>query len=177
MEHITFDLETLGNGTNAPIVQIGAVKFTDDGTITDTFLRNIDLESLEGLGFHIDYNTLSWWFNQSPEAIKSVFGEELDRVSLSNALYQFQIWIGKTADYYYWSHATFDPPILKNNYKAVGKNIPIPFRLHVDIRTLSLLGGKITIDRGDLIHHNALDDCIHQANYISKGLQQLKNKK
>jgi len=176
MEHITFDLETLGNNSRAPIVQIGAVKFTEDGTVTDTFLRNIDLNSLTGLDFVMDYNTVSWWFNQSPEAIKSVFSEELDRISLSNALYQFQIWLGKSADYNYWSHATFDPPILSNNYKAVGKNCPIPFRLHRDIRTLSLLGGKITIDRGDLIHHNALDDCIFQAKYISKGLQQLKNK-
>src|SRR4030042_2743985 len=177
MGHITFDLETIGNSPQAPIVQIGAVKFDDDGTITDTFLRNIDLNSLEGLGFHMDYNTNGWWFNQSAEAIKSVFSDDLDRISLSNALYQFQIWIGKTADYNYWSHATFDPPILENNFRAVGKKNPIPFRLHRDIRTLSLLAGKITVDRGNLIHHNALDDCLYQANYISAGLKLIKEKK
>ena len=45
MENITFDLETLGNSANAPIVQIGAVKFDGDGNILDKFLRTIDLSS------------------------------------------------------------------------------------------------------------------------------------
>ena len=138
--NITFDLETLGNTANAPIVQIGAVKFDDDGTITDKFKKNIDLDSLEGLGFRIDYNTLEWWFSQSHEAITSVFNtDNLNRVSLSKALYEFHQWIGKTADYRYWSHATFDPPILINNYKALKKDCPIPFRLYMDIRTLTSL--------------------------------------
>ena len=149
MEHITFDLETLGNTSNAPIVQIGAVKFNDGG-ITDTFLRNIDLTSLESLGFKLDYSTISWWLNQPDEAIKSVFGDNLEKISLSKALYEFQEWIGKTADYNYWSHATFDPPILVNNYKTMKKECPIPFRLHRDIRTLSLLGGKVTIKRAGI---------------------------
>jgi len=172
MDHITFDLETLGNTSNAPIVQIGAVKFNDEG-ITDTFLRNIDLTSLEPLGFKLDYSSINWWLNQSNEAIKSVFGDNLEKISLNRALYEFQEWIGKTADYNYWSHATFDPPILINNFKTLKKPCPIPFRLHRDIRTLSLLGGKVTIKR-EGIHHNALDDCIYQAKYISALLNNLK---
>jgi len=175
--NITFDLETLGNTANAPIVQIGAVKFTDDGEITDKFLVNIDLESLERIkdSFVIDFSTISWWFNQSDKAIKSVYGEELERMSLHKALYEFHQWIGKTADYVYWSHATFDPPILHNNYKAVGKENPIPFRLHRDIRTLSHFAYAKVERTG--IAHNALDDCLTQADYISKGLQILNNLK
>jgi exodeoxyribonuclease VIII len=174
MEHITFDLETLGNTANAPIVQIGAVKFKEDGTITDTFVRTINLDSLKGLGFIMDFNTVGWWLNQSDAAIKSVFGYNLDQVSLSKALFEFHQWIGKTADYNYWSHATFDPPILVNNYKALKKDCPIPFRLHRDIRTLTLLAGGIDVKR-EGIHHNALDDCIYQAKYISEGLKKIRN--
>ena len=174
--NITFDLETLGNGTTAPIIQIGAVKFKDDGTIVDKFIRTIDLDSLERYDFKMDYNTINWWFNQSNEAIKSVFDDTLDKVSLGKALFDFTEWIGKTADYHYWSHATFDPPILHNNFKVMGKNNPIPFRLHRDIRTLSYFAGKIVVERVGL-HHNALDDCIYQAAYISQGIKQIKQLK
>ena len=173
--NITFDLETLGNTSNAPIVQIGAVKFTDDGVITDRFYRNIDLNSLQQYDFKMDYNTISWWFNQSNEAIKSVFGESLERVSLSKALYDFIEWIGKPSEYNYWSHATFDPPILNNNLLMTGRKNPIPFRLHRDIRTITHFTGKIPVERKG-IAHNALDDCIFQAEYISKGIQKINKK-
>lgn len=174
--NITFDLETLGNTSNAPIVQIGAVKFEDDGTIIDRFIRTIDIESLDKIrnNFVVDFRTVGWWFNQSDEAIKSVYGDTLDKVSLDKALFDFKEWIGKTADYVYWSHATFDPPILHNNYKAVGKENPIPFRLHRDIRTLTHFA-KVRVKRKG-IAHNALDDCLTQADYISKGLQILNSK-
>jgi len=173
--NITFDLETLGNTSNAPIVQIGAVKFTDEGDIIDKFHRNIDLNSLKQYDFKMDYATISWWFNQSDVAIKSVFGESLERVSLSKALYDFTEWIGKTSDYVYWSHATFDPPILNNNLLMVGRGNPIPFRLHRDIRTLTHFVGKFNVERKG-IAHNALDDCIFQAEYISKGIQIINKK-
>ena len=173
--NITFDLETMGKTSNAPIIQIGAVKFTDDGVITDKFHRNIDLNSLQQYDFKMDYNTISWWFNQSDEAIKSVFGESLERVSLSKALYDFIEWIGKPSEYSYWSHATFDPPILNNNLLMIGRKNPIPFRLHRDIRTLTHFAGYIDIERKG-IAHNALDDCIFQAEYISKGIQIINKK-
>ena len=71
MSNITFDLETLGNSSNAPIVQLAAVKFNDQGKITDSLLQYIDLASLQQYDFDIDYETLDWWFKQSDEAIKS----------------------------------------------------------------------------------------------------------
>jgi exodeoxyribonuclease VIII len=173
--NITFDLETLGNKNDAPIVQIGAVKFTDKGEILDKFIRNIDLEKLDKYNFRADYRTINWWLNQKNKAIKSVFGYHLEKVSLDNALYDFEQWIGKPSNYVYWSHATFDPPILDYNYMIVGRVNPISFRLHRDIRTLTHFSGEISIKRKG-IAHNALDDCIFQAEYISKGLQIIKNK-
>jgi len=173
MINITFDLETLGNTNNAPIVQIAAVMFNGEGDILSKFSRRIDLKSLEQYNFKMDYRTLSWWFNQSSEAIGSVFGEDWERVSLSQALHDFTKWLGKPSEYVYWSHATFDPPILNNNFIQVKKENPIPFRLHRDIRTITHFTGKIEIERKG-IAHDALDDCIYQAEYISKGLKQIK---
>lgn len=172
--HITFDLETLGNTSNAPIVQIGAVKFTQDGTIHEEFVRHIKLESLERYGFHMDFSTLSWWFNQDDAAIKSVFGTDKERIDIRLALIEFQKWLGSAGDHVYWSHATFDPPILVNNHNKVGLVCAIPFRLYRDIRTLNDLAGIASVIRKG-IAHDALDDCRFQAAYISQLLQKLNN--
>lgn len=173
MANITFDLEALGNSMDAPIVQIGAVKFDDDGKILDKFLRTINIEKLKDYNFKVDYPTLNWWLNQDDKAIKSVFGDDLEKVNLSLALHDFTLWLGKPGQHTYWSHATFDPPILNNNYKMVGRTCPIPFRLHRDIRTITHFTGKIPVERVG-IAHNALDDCIFQAEYISKGIRMIK---
>lgn len=175
MMNITFDLETLSNTEvtgDAPIVQIGAVKFTDAGMITDEFLRTIEAKSIQPFNFGADYRTIYWWLQQDDKAIKSVFGEDVEKVPLRLALLEFIEWIGKPSQYVYWSHCTFDPPILNDNIRRVGLGSPIPFRLHRDIRTLSHFTGKIEVER-EGVHHNALDDCRFQAKYISKGLQAL----
>lgn len=166
MNNITFDLETLGNTSEAPIVQIAAVKFNEDG-IYDEFDRKIKLESLDKYNFKVDYSTLLFWFSQKDIAIKQVMVEG-DRIDLRQALREFIEWIGKPSEYNYWSHATFDPPILKNNLDKVQVPNSIPFRNHRDIRTLTHFTGKIETEfKG--VKHNALDDCRYQAEYILTG--------
>jgi len=179
-QHISFDLETLGNNTEAPIVQIGACKFTNQGKITDKFLINIKPKSLEKYDFKVNYETLFWWSNQDVEALKSVFGEHLDnnRVSIDHALHEFTKWIKNPTQYIYWSHATFDPPILQNHYRKIVGSSPIPFRNFKDIRTLNYLSKRLgittNIERKG-IHHNALDDAIFQKEYIFEYLKHFNN--
>ena len=170
--NITYDLETLGNTSQAPIIQIAAVKFNDEGDIIGEFTENIKWSSLEKFDFKVDYSTLNWWFNQPDSAIKSVCNQE-GAIALRLALMNFTKWLGKSNEYYYWSHATFDPPILDFNFKQVKLNNPIPYRLNRDIRTLTHFTGIIEVPRIG-IHHNALDDCKYQARYISKGIRQIK---
>ena len=167
--NITFDLETLGNSSNAPIVQIGAVKF-DDNDVLSKFLVDIKLESLENYDFKLDYSTINWWMQQDPVAIHSVFGDHNNRVNITQALHDFHMWIGKPSEYVYWSHATFDPPILDNAFKKTGRTNPIPFKAHRDIRTLTYFTGVLDLKR-EGIHHNALDDAIFQSRYITKCLK------
>jgi len=173
MKNITFDLETLGNTSQAPIVQIGAVKFDENGDWESQFIRNIKMESLDRYNFHVDYRTVKWWLSQDDAAIKSVFCNE-DEIDLRLALIEFHEWIGNPSKYAFWSHATFDPPILSNNIKQVGLEDFIPFRNHRDIRTLVHFTGKIDVQR-EGIHHNALDDCLFQAKYIAEGLKRINN--
>lgn len=171
-KHITFDLETLGNSYNAPIVQIGAVKFEQSGVVTDTFECNINWNTLKKYEFEIDYSTVAWWMRQEEDAVKSVLNQE-GAIDIKKALNKLRQWIGDLKEYNYWSHATFDAVILANACRKVGIDVFIPFRQQRDIRTLNFLVGKVEVKR-EGIAHTALDDAKFQANYISEMLKRLK---
>lgn len=170
-KHVTFDLETLGNTHDAPIVQIAAVEFNHQGEILNSFSRNVTL-SHELDQFTVSYSTIKFWMEQSKEAQDAVFNLK-NTHPLVYALTDFQEWCddleGKRK---FWSHATFDPVILKNAYGKCNLACPIHFRDFVDIRTLNLLAGDVEVEENKL-KHDALSDCIHQAEYISAMLQKL----
>lgn len=170
--NLTFDLETLGRTTTAPIVQIGAVKFNDYGEILDTFLQTVDIESLEEYGLSPEYPVIKWWLSQNDLAIKSVFCDT-NEVPIKEALDNFMKWIGTRSHYTYWSHATFDAPILAYNMIKAGCNRLLPYKAHRDIRTLNHFVGQTTAER-EGIHHNALDDAMFQAKYIAEGISKIK---
>jgi len=171
--NITFDLETLGTNINAPITQIGAVKFQDNGEITEEFLATVDLQSLDKYDFKLDYTTLDWWMRQDIQAIESVY--RLDKGNtedLRSALVRFKNWVGDPTECVYWSHANFDAPILENAYIKTGIKPPFLRRRQRDIRTLCHFTGDVKVERYG-VYHNALDDAITQANYISLRLGML----
>lgn len=168
---ITFDLETLGTSYNAPVVQIAAVCFDLQGVTHKEFERAVKLTSLDKYGFSIDYVTLEWWFAQGSKVKSSVFCRD-DAVNLRLALLDFIDWLGSPSTHTYWSHSTFDPPILDNNFRAVGLDNPINYRLFRDIRTLTAITGKPEKNVSG-VSHNALDDCRYQACYISKAVRTL----
>lgn len=169
--NITFDLETLGNSHNAPIVQIAAVKFRDSGEILEKFLRTVDITSLSNYNFQIDIDSVEFWSNQPQNVFDSVFNTNQE-VPIKQALQEFMDWIKSPLKYVFWSHAIYDPPILNNSLQKTGISDYIHFKLHKDIRTLNYFVGKLDVQREGL-HHNALDDCIYQSKYISKGILKL----
>ena len=168
--YITYDFETLGTSFNAPVIQIGAVKFNTVGEILDKFYTNINWNDLSKYSFTTDYPTLQWWMETQSEAAKTLFTGET--MLLKDAFKAFEKWIGKPKDYYYWTHATFDPVIFANTCRVLGMDVFIPFRHQMDIRTLTLLAGRVKVEREGTAH-NALDDAILQADYISKMLNKL----
>ena len=173
--NITFDLETLGNTSQAPIVQIAAVLFDDKGKVLESINLKVNLETIPQ-GFIVDFSTLKWWFEQSDHAIKSVM--TMGSLTHKDMCKEFMKWVQEIKNKYgkdisFWSHATFDPPILDNNFKIAGVYNPIPFRAHRDIRTLTHFAGFIDVKRSG-VAHDAIDDCIYQAKYITKGFKCVK---
>lgn len=180
--NVTYDLETLGNNqATAPIVQIGAVKFTDDGVIISEFLRHIDLNSLnEYTRLRPDYDTIVWWMSQDEEARRLVFyNESVEYIKLSDALSQFNEWLIEMhgdddyveyTKYRYWTHATFDPPVLRTNCEACGIDHIIPHWRGRDLRTLEHFFKTRNEDDRKGVFHNALDDAKTQAHWVSLGI-------
>lgn len=167
--NISFDLETLSTKPNAAIVQIGAVRFDDTGKETDVFLRNVNLKTIP-TGFDTDPDTVYWWMQQPVEAQASVFGEQLYRVSLGDALQQFMCWLIPFKEDEYWAHAGFDPAILQHAFDHFDIENPIPYYKIRDLRTIKYLAEKQTGTKMDIRrqgnHHNALDDAKHQARQV-----------
>jgi len=164
MTDLMVDIETIGNGKNACIVQIGACYFERyTGVIGETFSRTIDIEDAMDYG-DVDGSTLKWWFSQSKEAINQVMTGE---AKLKDVFKDFKAF-SKNAKQV-WSHATFDFVIITNAYKTAKMSMPFGFRTARDIRTLTDLAniGYTTKPRVGT-HHNALDDCKFQVAYCSE---------
>ncbi|EBH5163888.1 3'-5' exoribonuclease [Salmonella enterica] len=174
MNHLMVDLETMGNGPYAPVISIGAVFFDLKTRETgEDFLVNISLESSMRYRARPDASTILWWMEQGEDARKSLTN---DTQELSTALSWLSDFIAKHANPKFvqvWGNgASFDCVILRNSYALAGHQAPWQWRNDRDVRTIVELGKAIGFDpKRDMpfegTRHNALDDAIHQAKYVS----------
>ncbi|MCT8353874.1 3'-5' exonuclease [Photorhabdus kayaii] len=177
MNNLMLDLETMGTGPNAAIVSIGAVFFNPNtGEIGDTFYSPVDLASSISYGGTVDGDTVRWWLQRSDEARAEIYCYELP--ALFSVLYELSEFT-QTADIKVWGNgATFDNIILRSAYENCGIPVFWYFWNDRDVRTIVELGHTIGIDpkndiQFDGIRHNALDDAMHQAKYVSTIYQAL----
>lgn len=174
--HVMLDLETMGNGSNAAIVSIGAVVFNpSNGQLGAEFEEVINLNSAAYYS-DIDAPTVTWWLSQGDEA-RAIFLKETPKSSLKDALLEFNQWLadlGESKDICLWGNgAGFDNVILMNSFKATRI---CPNFIHwndLDVRTIVRMGRDIlginpkeTLVR-EGVHHSALDDAKFQAQYVS----------
>jgi hypothetical protein len=152
-KHIMVDLETLGLGADAAIIQIGAV--TDDGK---EFLATVDCKNWTKAG-KVDGSTLGWWMQQSEQARDSLFLST--HATIVGALGSFKGWVDQEAQV--WAHAAFDIPMLEYRAAASGLGPLFSYRKIRDLRTIeSLLGSEKPKQEREGIYHNALDDAKYQ---------------
>ena len=154
------DIETMGTGSNAAIVSIGAVRFDDNG-VTDKFDKVVNLTSCLFAGFDINQETIDWWRKQSTKAQKTLLRRS---VSISRVLTEFSDWIGEDA--VVWGNGSdFDNVILSNAYKVMEKELPWKFYKNRCYRSVKALYPDIEIKRVGT-HHNAVDDAESQALHL-----------
>lgn len=175
MTDVMIDFETLGNGKNACVVQVGACYFNRfTGEIGETFKANIDAGSAIKSGAEMDADTVIWWLSQSKEAIGSIL--EKPMLDITTAFYTLNEFLKNARAI--WSHATFDFVILSETMKRLQIKPLYTFRAARDIRTLLDLSGidyKVFPREG--IHHDGLADAIHQVKYCTAALHAIEKRK
>lgn len=170
MKDIMIDIETLGTTYGCAVLSIGAVRFDrNTGEIGDKFYASMGQQA-QKYG-HASQATLDWWEQQSSEAKEAAFSGTEDPVAVANTLASR---IDKN-DFVWGNGSIFDITILESWFSSVDVAVPWKFWNVRDVRTvvdLSPLNVKDFIREG--VHHNALDDAIHQAKYVSAMIQSLR---
>lgn len=160
--HVMIDLETLGNGANAPILSIGAVVF-DRERLGEQFYTRIDLSSSLQGGASPDAATIEWWMGQGDTARKDAFlsGDGCDE---REALLNFSSFCNGIHVEGMWGNGpSFDNAILGTAYRRNGMTQPWDFWLDRDLRTAKAMFPEVNLPHRVGTHHNALDDAIYQA--------------
>ncbi|HCD1107768.1 TPA: 3'-5' exoribonuclease [Morganella morganii] len=174
-KHLMIDLETMGNKPDSAIVAIAAVPFDMVSGVTDDalFYEVIDLRSSEKYGGSIDADTVLWWLGKSDNARGEIINSE-KAIELPDALLGLSSFVSEFCEerVQVWGNGSnFDNVILRTAYENCEIN---PFWRHWndrDVRTIVELGRNAGIDpKKDFPFvgeaHNALDDALHQVNYV-----------
>lgn len=162
---IMLDTETMGNGSNSPIVSIGAVAFDMKG-IHDEFYRVIGLEEAMSTGAEMDPPTVLWWMQQSKDAIQSTFFQNEEAVTTKKALKDLGDFITSNDAQGVWGNGVaFDNVIISNAARRLGIEPIWPFWLDRCYRTVKSINPEIPVAEYGTAH-NALDDAKKQALHL-----------
>ncbi|HCT6468471.1 3'-5' exonuclease [Morganella morganii] len=174
-KHLMIDLETMGNKPDSAIVAIAAVPFDMVSGVTDDalFYEVVDLRSSAGLGGSIDADTVLWWLGHSENTRGEITNSTI-MINLPVALGRLHSFASEFCgeQVQVWGNgSSFDNVILRSAYENCAIT---PFWKHWndrDVRTIVELGRNAGIDPkkdfpfvGEV--HNALDDALHQVNYV-----------
>lgn len=165
--NVMLDLETMGNTSNAAIIEIGACVFSSKHGLGSEFSVEIDLQSSMDAGLTVDASTIMWWMMQKWDARKRFKGNS-KAAPLSKALEEFRKWIpsGSTV----WGCGSdFDNVILENAYLCFGEKAPWDTRYQNRcFRTLKNIFKDVEKPERQGVHHSAIDDAKYQAEWALK---------
>lgn len=139
MKSVMADTETLGLNPDSVILSIGAVAFDPlKPDYREEFYVAIKLSSyVEPIQrpFSIDYNTLQWWLQQSPEAQKVL--TDPNALSVEQALVEYASWATRIQPIGVWALGSdFDNALLNRAYRVMGLKYPYSYKHHRCARTL-----------------------------------------
>lgn len=167
MKDLMIDIETLNTATTSAILSIGAVYFDRrTGQTGEQFYARICFADAVMHGTVSD-DTLLWWSKQSEESRNEAFG---GTESIHDVMEKFADFIRPDAEV--WGNGSvFDITILEHWFNSCGMSIPWKFWNIRDVRTIVSwfnIDTRSYVREG--VHHNALDDCLHQIKYMCGGV-------
>jgi hypothetical protein len=177
-QQIMIDLETLGTDIHAPIIAIGATVFTfQDGPIGTPFYVPIKMDSAIDSGAVPSGDTISWWMSQSEAARKHFFpAAQKAAYTHLNGLEEFIAWYnaqgGRNKLKVWGNGPTFDLGKLAESMRREGLAEPWSYNGEQCMRTIVSMGTALGLDikkhPREGTHHQAVDDAIFQASFVSK---------
>lgn len=175
MFDIMIDIETLSTKLNATILSVSACYFNPlTGKIGKKFDKQINLESSLNAKRDVSASTVLWWMDQSNSA-RSHFKTNAKAGTMTEVLKEFSEFIDERA--LVWGNgSSFDLGILTTAYDKCKLPLPWKFWNERDVRTIVQVGRMLDFNpKQDMpfegTRHNALDDSIHQAKYVSAIIQ------
>jgi len=180
---LSFDLETLGTGPDAVILEIGAVPFDPNGSDTaETLLPRavqftLPVQSQLDEGRKVDASTLQFWLSRRSTDAEHLFERVADQDRLfphySHSLDRFLEWCLKEFNVLSeppvarsWANSpSFDHVKLRGLLERSCRYVPLVFsyRYERDVRTLRDFCDLPKTDVWGLTPHNAAHDAVYQA--------------
>jgi exodeoxyribonuclease VIII len=165
------DIETMGTGSYAAMLSLGAVRFDPNGKsvdVTDSFYTAITLKSSMKAGLRTDADTIEWWLDPKRVDARDAFLSR-NKVDLDEALLGFSEWYGDDDNVPVWGNgATFDNVILSNAYQAVGIDRPWSYKADRCFRTVTSIVQPPVKKPEYGVSHHALHDAIAQALWLQR---------
>lgn len=179
MFNIMIDIETLSTTMNAAILSVSACYFDPDtGEIGKTFDKQINLQSSLNARRDVNADTVIWWMGQSDNA-RGHFKTNAKSETMTEVLTAFANFVDDRS--LVWGNgSSFDLGILKTAFDKCKIPTPWKFWNERDVRTIVQVGHMLDFNpKQDMpfkgTRHNALDDSIHQAKYVSAIIQLVKD--
>jgi len=181
-KHLMIDIETLDTKPGAAVTSIGAVWFDPEDNGWRPKHRGLYVEIL--LEDAMEYGTVSpstlqFWLKQDEQA-RHFLTNDVGKVTLHHALQSLDAFIGHQSkhearrDVYVWGNCNkFDLGNLEAMYDAVGLAYPWNYARGLNVRNTvwmatTLFGCEKPAMKPGRTAPNALDDAIHQAEYVTQ---------
>ena len=175
------DIETLGTGPYAPVLSVGIVLFNDDEDESYDDLVAADrsiyrvLDAGDQPDRKFDYRTICWWMGQNAMA-KQVFSDTPRPTA--QALTEIHNFLAPYRNLLLWANPpAFDAIILQTLFRAHDMELPFPYYMWRDLRTVkALVPNSVYAGIAKNVDHNALDDAAYQVEVLRACLDYLNGK-
>ena len=167
MADIMLDIETLGTCPDCVVLTVGAVKFNPYvlGDIGEGLYCKPDVDDQIVKGRIVREDTMDWWSQQAADVREEALGTE-GRIAVEDMLKQLNRFL-VGADTVWAQGTVFDIGILEHLYKQYGMVANWQYWQISDSRTIFKVHGDPRV-KGKEGLHNALEDCVSQAQAVQK---------
>lgn len=168
---VMLDLETMGTGPQAAVIQVGAVAFHSVEYGVDTaagFLADVDLTSSLMAGGQTDASTVRWWRDRGG------FPKTGPAKDIRLTLLQLTKWWEQypNAGFVWAKGPSFDVAILEGYFRSLRLACPWKYSRSRDVRTVFDLAQEQLWEPAPVeVVHEARADCINQITDLLSALK------